>query len=126
MQRQQESLSLKSVFLLVCLVIQLVGFSPLVEEAPASIFSYSEQAEKKETVPQASTNSQTDVQDDEYGESTKDTTTLTTEIPGVGAMLGKMLDSLTSVTQMSEGRLKTILEAMPMVFPDLYKVFITL
>lgn len=47
-------------------------------------------------------------------------------IPGVGAMLGSMLDRLTHLSSGSEGQFKEIYANIPLLLPDLYKVFVTL
>lgn len=48
------------------------------------------------------------------------------EIPGIGAFLNEMLDNLIGLTTSSERRFQTLAEHLPLVFDDLYKVFITL
>ena len=57
---------------------------------------------------------------------TEEQTNLYTEIPGVGAFFGHMLDSLINLTKNSESRFQSLAQHLPLVFPDLYKVFITL
>ncbi len=102
-----------------------------VQPAYSSNFSYDTTTEDKAAATQDSSMSETD----EYGEASgdygteaqqHDTSSLQSEIPGVGAFFGKMLDSLTSVTNSSEGQMKGLAASLPLVFPDLYKVFITL
>lgn len=48
------------------------------------------------------------------------------EIPGIGAFFNEMLDTLIGLTTSSERRFQTLAEHIPLVFDDLYKVFITL
>ena len=48
------------------------------------------------------------------------------KVPGVGASLGEMLDSLISLTGGSESQVRQIIANFPILLPDLYKVFITL
>ncbi len=48
------------------------------------------------------------------------------KVPGVGASLGAMLDKLISMTAGSESQMKQIIGNLPILFPDLYKVFVTL
>ena len=53
-------------------------------------------------------------------------TNLYTEIPGVGAFFGSMLDSLINLTKDSENHCQLLTHHLPLVFPDLYKVLVTL
>lgn len=53
-------------------------------------------------------------------------TSLTDEIPGPGTFLGSMLRSLMSISSESKTRVKQLSSGLPKVFPDLYKVFLTL
>jgi hypothetical protein len=48
------------------------------------------------------------------------------DIPGVGAFFGQMLDSLINLTKNTENRFQSLTHHLPLVFPDLYKVLITL
>ena len=57
---------------------------------------------------------------------TDEQTNLYTDIPGVGAFFGNMLDSLINLTKDSENRFQSLAHHLPLVFPDLYKVLITL
>lgn len=60
----------------------------------------------------------------------KDTTTPSEALPkpggGPGEFLNEMLSSLEGASTNTEGRAKTLFQQLPTVFPDLYKVFITL
>ncbi len=51
---------------------------------------------------------------------------LTEKSPGVTAFLGNMLDGLSSLTLESETRFSSLAGNTPLIFHDLYKVFITL
>ncbi len=51
---------------------------------------------------------------------------LTEKSPGVTAFLGNMLDGLSSLTIESETRFSSLAGNTPLIFQDLYKVFITL
>lgn len=48
------------------------------------------------------------------------------DIPGIGAFFNEMLDTLIGLTTHSERRFQTLAEHFPLIFDDLYKVFITL
>ena len=56
----------------------------------------------------------------------EDSISLTNEIPGPGSFLSSMLRSLTITSSQSKDRVKQLLAGLPKVFPDLYKVFLTL
>ena len=58
--------------------------------------------------------------------STAEFTGFNEEIPGVGAFFNEMLDTLIGLTSNSEKRFQTLAEHFPLIFNDLYKVFITL
>jgi len=62
----------------------------------------------------------------EYPDNQQETFTLHQEIPGPGALFGRMLGALTSFSNSSENRFKLLIQGVPEVLPDLYKVFITL
>lgn len=48
------------------------------------------------------------------------------ELPGLGSFFNTMLDTLIGLTITSERRLQTLVEYLPLVFADLYRVFVTL
>ena len=48
------------------------------------------------------------------------------KVTGVGSSLANALDQLIYITSGSEGRFKEILGNLPLLFPDLYKVFVKL
>jgi hypothetical protein len=48
------------------------------------------------------------------------------DVPGPGAFLGTMLSRLSAASVNSDDRIKKLVAAIPNVFPDLKKVFITL
>lgn len=48
------------------------------------------------------------------------------EIPGVGSFFANLLDSLIYLTADTENKFGKLISSFPQVFPDLYKVFITL
>jgi hypothetical protein len=58
--------------------------------------------------------------------SSEEPTSLTDEIPGPGSFLSSMLRSLTTISSESKSRVKLLLSGLPKIFPDLYKVFLTL
>lgn len=57
---------------------------------------------------------------------TEDFTGFNEELPGLGAFFNTMLDALIGLTTASERRIQTLVEHFPLVFADLYRVFITL
>lgn len=47
-------------------------------------------------------------------------------VPGLGATLASILDKLTYHTGDSESHIKNLTASIPLLLPDLYKVFVTL
>jgi hypothetical protein len=99
----------------------------------SSIFSYTHNAEENpvstdENVTAESTSLDGEIASnaDRSDTNTDENTNLYTEIPGVGVFFGKMLDSLINLTRDSEKRFQSLTHHLPLVFPDLYKVLITL
>ena len=111
-----------------CLLINAAG----IQHAHSSIFSYSDKKQEGEVVAQNEVEPSTEYEESDSAypnasaDDAKDTSNLKSEIPGVGAFFGRMLDSLASLSNSSEGQFKALALSFPLVFPDLYKVFITL
>ena len=98
-----------------------------------SIFSYTHDPEKTPVSTEENVAANTNEieensvsQPDTIGADTTEKTNLYTEIPGVGAVFSHMLDSLIKLTRNSENRFQALSHHVPLVFPDLYKVLITL
>lgn len=103
------------------------------QQAHSSIFSYTDNKQEQTVADEKAEASPSDGSEDKgasysdgYSTSASDTSSLQSNIPGVGAFFGNMLDSLSSLSNSSEGRFSALAESFPLVFPDLYKVFITL
>lgn len=97
------------------------------------IFSYEPQEKKTQETSVPNTVDQQQKQTD--GKSLAQTTNdqsevnqgnLQEDIPGVGAFLGDLLDELLLFSSNSESRFSTLFSSLPLVYSDLYKVFITL
>lgn len=103
-----------------------------IQTAHSSIFSYSDKQQEGEVSAQNDVEPSTAYEDSKSAypnastDDANDTSNLESEIPGVGAFFGRMLDSLASLSNSSEGQFKALALSFPLVFPDLYKVFITL
>ncbi len=111
-----------------CLLINAAG----IQTAHSSIYSYSDKQQGGEVNAQNDAEPSTAYEDSNSAypnastDDANDTSNLESEIPGVGAFFGRMLDSLASLSNSSEGQFRALALSFPLVFPDLYKVFITL
>ncbi len=117
--------------ILILFALLLLVFTATVSSS--SIFSYNNTAKEN---PVSTNESVTANSIDPKGENVADSDTsstdtdeklnLYTQLPGIGAFFGNMLDSLINLTKNSESRFQSLAHHLPLVFPDLYKVFITL
>ena len=91
----------------------------------SSIFSYkdSPQPQPDQQAAQVAEAQETGMQEDESGNTDNK---LRLETPSVGKLFSDMLDSLISMTTDSKKRFTLLFTSLPLIFPDLYKVFITL
>lgn len=99
----------------------------------SSIFSYTHNSEEKPALTKEvvgaqsiDTGEEMALDQDSSVANIDEGTNLYTEIPGVGAIFSNMLDSLINLTKNSENRFQSLAHHLPLVFPDLYKVLITL
>lgn len=131
LQRLANPIAPLTIFAFLVAVIFILSATP--QQAHSSIFSYKEKKqEQTEAGEKIDANHSGDYQsqDNSYSSDNSgfasDTSSLDSNIPGVGAFFGNMLDSLSSLSNSSEGRFKVLADSFPLIFPDLYKVFITL
>ncbi len=103
------------------------------QPAYSSIFSYADNKQEQTVADEKAEASQSGGSEDQgasypdgSSSSASNTSNLQLDIPGVGAFFGNMLDSLSSLSNSSEGRFTALAKSFPLIFPDLYKVFITL
>lgn len=99
----------------------------------SSIFSYKHNSEENQTSSEGTITKTETVSAPENPADpntniagSEDHTNFDMEIPGVGAFFSNILDSLINLTRSSENRFQLITNHFPLVFPDLYKVLITL
>ena len=117
--------SMSASLLLLCLLLALVSSSG------ASIFSSSDKSATQDSRPAqeqplSAASPETAATSAQLPSAADDEQFWHREIPGVGAVFGHMLDSLILLTLHSESRLARLAADYPSIFPDLYKVFITL
>lgn len=120
--KKQEANPAGKIISSIALMVFIILFS---SNCYSSIFSYNNSTEPQQDqqsaqpaeAPEASK------QDDEV-ESTDNQLRL--ETPKVGKLFNDMLDSLISITTDSKTRFALLFTSVPLIFPDLYKVFTSL
>ena len=103
------------------LVISLLFLAPfpLLANEPGSEQIQQQIMDTEPMINQGSVTSEDNLYTDKAG-------TLQKRVPGVGSTLASILDQLSSITDGSENKIKHITNNLPYLFPDLYKVFVTL
>jgi len=131
MRNKIKILSLPAAGFSILFVLLFISLSATV--SLSSIFSYEHTAEaspasNSEIIEESSNgaNAEPVMDSGSNSENTAEQTNFYQEIPGVGAFFGRMLDSLINLTRNSENRFQSLNHHLPLVFPDLYKVLITL